>query len=39
VYNGAVELAVLRLAGCVLIEQQHDEWDAGDRRYFSEHSM
>ena len=27
--------ALLRLAGSVLIEQ-HDEWDAGERRYFSE---
>ncbi|MGV8876016.1 MAG: IS256 family transposase, partial [Rhodoglobus sp.] len=26
--------ALLRLAGSVLIEQ-HDEWEAGDRRYFS----
>lgn len=30
--------ALLRLAGHVLIEQ-HDEWDGGDRRYFSEHSV
>ena len=30
--------ALLRLAGSVLIEQ-HDEWKAGDRRYFSEASM
>ena len=30
--------ALLRLAGAVLIEQ-HDEWEAGDRRYFSENSM
>ena len=30
--------ALLRLAGSVLIEQ-HDEWEAGDRRYFSEASM
>ena len=30
--------SLLRLAGAVLIEQ-HDEWDAADRRYFSEHSM
>jgi putative transposase len=30
--------ALLRLAGAVLVEQ-HDEWEAGDRRYFSEHSM
>ena len=30
--------ALLRLAGAVLIEQ-HDEWEAGDRRYFSESSM
>jgi hypothetical protein len=29
---------LLRLAGSVLIEQ-HDEWEAGDRRYFSEASM
>ena len=30
--------ALLRLAGSVLIEQ-HDEWEAADRRYFSESSM
>jgi putative transposase len=30
--------ALLRLAGSVLIEQ-HDEWKAGERRYFSEASM
>ncbi|MCU1529923.1 MAG: transposase [Frondihabitans sp.] len=30
--------ALLRLAGAVLVEQ-HDEWDAGDRRYLSEASM
>ena len=30
--------ALLRLAGAVLIEQ-HDEWEAGDRRYFSESSL
>jgi len=30
--------ALLCLAGSVLIEQ-HDEWEAGDRRYFSEASM
>lgn len=30
--------ALLRLAGSVLIEQ-HDEWGASDRRYFSERSM
>jgi putative transposase len=29
---------LLRLAGSVLIEQ-HDEWEAGERRYFSESSM
>ena len=29
---------LLRRAGAVLIEQ-HDEWEAGDRRYFSETSM
>jgi hypothetical protein len=29
---------LLRLAGSVLIEQ-HDEWEAGERRYFSEASM
>lgn len=29
---------LLRLAGAVLVEQ-HDEWEAGDRRYFSESSM
>jgi putative transposase len=29
---------ILRLAGAVLVEQ-HDEWEAGDRRYFSESSM
>jgi len=28
----------LRLAGAVLVEQ-HDEWEAGDRRYISESSM
>ena len=27
-----------RLAGAVLVEQ-HDEWEADDRRYFSESSM
>ena len=30
--------ALLRLSGSVLIEQ-HDEWEAGERRYFSEASM
>jgi transposase-like protein len=30
--------ALLRLAGAVLVEQ-HDEWEAGERRYFSESSM
>jgi transposase-like protein len=30
--------ALLRLDGAVLVEQ-HDEWEAGDRRYFSEASM
>ena len=30
--------ALLRLTGHVLIEQ-HDEWDAAERRYFSENSM
>ena len=30
--------ALLRLAGAVLVEQ-HDEWDAGERRYFSDASM
>lgn len=30
--------ALLRLAGAVLVEQ-HDEWEAGDRRYFSSSSM
>ena len=30
--------ALLRLAGSVLIEQ-HDEWEAGERRYFSESSV
>ena len=29
---------LLRLAGAVLVEQ-HDEWEAGDRRYFSASSM
>jgi putative transposase len=28
----------LRLAGTVLVEQ-HDEWEAGERRHFSESSM
>jgi putative transposase len=28
---------LLRLAGAVLVEQ-HAEWEAGDRRYFSESS-
>ena len=32
------QASLLRLAGAVLIEQ-HDEWDAAERRYFSEHSM
>ena len=35
--TGFVE-SLLRLTGAVLIEQ-HDEWEAGDRRYFSEASM
>jgi putative transposase len=30
--------ALLRLAGCVLIEA-HDEWQSGERRYLSESSM
>ena len=30
--------ALLRLAGSVLIEQ-HDEWEAGERRYFSKSSV
>jgi transposase-like protein len=30
--------ALLHLAGPVLLEQ-HDEWEAGERRYFSEASM
>lgn len=30
--------ALLRLAGAVPVEQ-HDEWEAADRRYFSKASM
>jgi putative transposase len=30
--------ALLRLAGAVLVEQ-HDEWDAGERRYLAAASM
>ena len=30
--------ALLRLAGALLVEQ-HDEWEAGERRYLSEASM
>ena len=30
--------ALLRLPGSVLIEQ-HDEWETGERRYFSDESM